>query len=375
MQEIIKILLRALYHLIRRFFARISEAKVSAPHPKREHYISKLADTSRKHDSRKKVFYQAIRGPHKSETRFSILFPGVLSSYERDYFSSKSWVNYFPDDRSPSENPENGYIIYWTDEAVGTQDLLATCWKYIEVLPPELSEIHADGEYLRAILKGTSELQRKVDPPKIKQLLIKLGNTLQELPVSEAKRITFNDRIPIINYLINGALLFGFVGIAFLILPPIDYLDYEKADDLVIYGAISIATIIFLFNLKKGFLNAIRIGVLTSFVVTLICLSLYQRLNYQFRAQGNEEVWYVMSLKERFAKYTKKSTGYEISLFAKGKRWNKLFVPSRVLQGILPLEKEQVLCTTYTDILGFQYIGSAKYTPANKQLQSIQLLN
>jgi hypothetical protein len=82
-----------------------------------------------------------------------------------------------------------------------------------------------------------------------------------------------------------------------------------------------------------------------------------------------------MSLKERFAKYTKKSTGYEISLFAKGKRWNKLFVPSRVLQGILPLEKEQVLCTTYTDILGFQYIGSAKYTPANKQLQSIQLLN
>jgi hypothetical protein len=375
MQEILKILFRTLYHLIRRFFARISESKVSVPNPKKEHYISRLADSSRKYDSKKDIFYQGIRIPHKSETRFSVLFPGVLGSYERDYFSSKSWVNYFEDDRIPTKKPEKGYIIYWTDQAVGTQDLFATCWNFIQKLPPEVCEIHADGEYLRTILKGTSELQRKTDQPKIKQTLSELSKTLQELPVNEAKRVTLNDRIPILNFLINGALLFAFIGLVFLVLPTIDYLDCEKAEDYLICGAFVIAAISIPFYWRQGFLNAIRISVLISFVATLSSLAIYQRIHYQLRTQGNIETWYVMSTKKRFAKYTKELTGYQISFFATGKRWNTIIVPMRILKEILPQEKEKVLFTTYTDILGFHYIDSAKYTPVNDQTVTIELVN
>lgn len=376
MAEIIKLFLRMLFSLCGGWFYRLNEEKLTKPAQKCEQYPSSIAEVSRNQDLGAKVSYLGLRIPAQSEIRFSLLFPGRLSEAEVNYYLSKSWVNYFDDDRlQEGKSSGEGYFIQWSDGAVAAKGLFPLCWKLSQSLPATLVEIHLAQGYLRALFRAKPEEIARTDNADIKKQLQSFLEDLTQLPKGDARRGSLNDLFPFKQWILGAVILGIYATVIVLLMPTIDYFDYQKGDDLVIISAIGLAAISIIYNLfkRKGILNSIRGGIMFSFLLAFAALTLYERINFHVRTDGREEIWRVSQVTEKKARRTKQVTGQEVTLFGGDKRWNRLFVKKSIADLRLPQVGERVKVSVFEDLLGY-YFGDSFVLEAHDGKAEIDLL-
>ena len=201
-------LLRLIFSLCGGWFYRLNEQKLTKPSQKYEEYRSSIAEVSRKPDLGAKVNYLGVRIPVQSQIRFSLLFPGRLSEAEASHYLSKSWVNYFDDDRlQEGKSAGEGYFIRWSDAAVAAEGIFPLCWKLSKALPATLVEIHLAQGYLRALFRAKPEELARIDHVLVKRDLQRFLEDLEQLPMSDARRGSFNDVFPIKQYCSPGGVI------------------------------------------------------------------------------------------------------------------------------------------------------------------------
>jgi len=315
MPEIIKIVGKFLVALLQRFRNRISDREVQRYVSSRERYPSRSSEVSRVGGSTTGASFVSVRVMFPSKIRFSILFPGVLTTYQREYFAQQSWVSYFKDDRLVSEEAaEIGYFLPWTDEAHGMQHLFAYGWQVAQQLPSGLSEMHSDGSHLRVVCRVSETELRILDTAKISQLLREFAQKINGLPYSAVKRVKVSDRFPFRKWAIIISFLAMWSCAVVTLMPKITYVRSDQAmayaaGAFILPGALCMALV-----RVKGWGERARWSMCTSVFCGAILVAAWSRLAFEIKGEGITEEWAVSSIEDKRQKYTTSIIGHSMEV-------------------------------------------------------------
>ncbi len=362
MAELLKLLVRALFGAIRGRLSRTNEHRILAPNPKRERYPARGSETSRVMGNNGETVYLATRIPLQSRCRYSVLFPGVLSAYEEQYFHGQSWARIFSDDRSvPESEASSGFFLCWSDEAYGTQDLFAHTWRIATALPAGLQEIHSDGSYLRAVIRADRKEGSSIDLRAIRDRLSELATTISSLPVEPRRRRTINDRLKYKDFILNALVIGSWLFLFILLLPKAHYIVPTSAMWLILISSAVTLVIMSYLSRGAGIWASFRVGAMRTLIVITLAVAAYQRICFSLRSHGEWTEWSIRSVHTRYQRYTRTVSGYDVKLLSSNGENDSIIVKSGADKAC-PLEAGRpVKMQTFTDLLGFRFADSVLY--------------
>lgn len=378
MVELIKLLIRSVWSIVRRCFARTNERRVVSLQHRRESYPSRISETSRVVSKDSEVVYLSVRVPLRTRCRYSVLFPGALSAYEHDYFLGQSWSRTFSDDRFVDDSEAfEGLFLCWSDEAYGTQDLFAHTWQIAKHLPPGLQEIHSDGTHLRAIIRSDRRTGASVDPKVVRDQLVDLARTVQRLPHTAKRRQTLHDRFPYRNW-VWGIIVIGVWALLIgALLPKVHYVDSNAP--IVVFCSIVVLIFALLgwYSRRPNWRHAAQVGCVRLLIVLSVLFAGYQRLMYVTRAGASWTEWTTAHSTPRYKKYTREVIGQELALVSMAGERDLMYVENSKLPKCSLEPGKKVRMRTYKDVLGLQFADSVQYVciQPNGQEAPAEILN
>ena len=295
-------LIKIIFYFGKRVGVRLDERQVLTPQKGIEEYPGIFSELSKVIRPADKVAIYSVRVPCLTPLKFSVLFPDAISPVQDEYFSEQIWANFFTDSRNPHAIPKKkGYILYWTDEAMGTKSIVPRVWGVAGALPNELRELHADGNYLRALFYGSQEELNKINFREIQRELKVLAMELITQPVSRVtrSRVLTADGI---RFLAVASLFLLIVLIYELSQKLLPHLSLIDSGSHIAWGGglFFLSTIVFVLLLRKrqGNRDAASLGFLGGAFFAAIIMIVVVYANVQLVTDKQSEIWSVTRIKE-----------------------------------------------------------------------------